>query len=348
MADEKFERSRRAIIAWLCLVCVLIVSTVVVGGVTRLTESGLSIVEWEPILGVVPPMGDAAWQERFDAYKAFPEYQILRREMTLDEFKSIFLWEYFHRLIARGIGLVFFLPLLFWTIRGAVRGSLAVRLWIAFFLGGAQGALGWFMVRSGLSENPYVSHFRLAAHLSLALFLLSFLIWILAGLVKPAAGGRPALRPGFLYLGILNLGSVALQIIYGAFVAGLNAGYMLNTWPKVMGQWVPDGLWQLKPLVVNLVSNPVNVQFIHRWFAFVVLAVTIWFWIAALRSGAPVRLRIALSQQTSLLVFQIILGIFTLVLGMPVFIAVFHQLVGCLILAAAVWALFEARGRDIG
>jgi cytochrome c oxidase assembly protein subunit 15 len=302
---------------------------VVVGGITRLTESGLSMVRWEPVSGTIPPMTETAWQAEFDAYRATPEYQKINRGMSLAEFKDIYFWEYVHRLLGRFIGLAFALPLLWFALKRAIPPGYGWRLTLLLVLGGMQGVIGWWMVASGLVDRPEVSHIRLAAHLLLALFIFALLIWTALDLRNP--GSWPARLP---VSGAWAFSLLGLQLMFGAYVAGLDAGYAFNTWPKMGDEWFPPGAPMLQPFIVNLVDNPVVVQFVHRWLALPValaasaLAVLAW----RRRFFAP-----ALAVTVAVTV-QILLGIATLLSGVELWIAVAHQAMAALLLAAFVMA----------
>lgn len=330
----------KSIVRWLDIVCLLILLMVLVGGVTRLTESGLSMVTWEPILGAIPPRTEAEWQVRFDQYRAYPEYQLINKGMTLAEFKFIYFWEYLHRLLGRLIGLVYALPMAWFIWRGAARGRLAGLLFIGLALGGLQGFVGWWMVKSGLSQNPYVSPFRLGIHLGLALFVLSFLWWLRLGLsgVERAVAPPPFRRNALLFLLLL-----VAQIFYGALVAGLNAGYMYNTFPLMMGRVFPPGLLAMQPAWINLFENAAMVQWIHRALGWLLLAAAGHVWWHGLRGAVNATQRHALHAVGALTLLQFALGVATLLLKVPVWLGVAHQVNAALLLLAAVTLLFSAR-----
>jgi len=324
----------RGIARWLLVVAAMVFLMVVVGGITRLTESGLSMVRWEPISGAIPPLNETQWQAEFDAYKATPEYRKINRGMTLAGFKSIFFWEYLHRLIGRTIGLVFALPLAWFWWRRAIPRGYGPRLVALLALGGLQGAIGWWMVASGLIDRPDVSHIRLATHLSAALFIFCGLIWTALDLFALArdSGSRPARLRGLPLVVILLL---ALQIVLGALTAGLDAGFAFAEWPTMGGGLFPAGGWHAGWSVVrNAIDNPIVVQFIHRWFAWVVAVGVVALTIHAQRRGATGYGHAALT----LVVVQIGLGIATLLTGVDLHVAVTHQAVACLLLATLVAA----------
>jgi cytochrome c oxidase assembly protein subunit 15 len=315
----------RAIAAWLLAVAALVFLMVVVGGITRLTESGLSITRWEPVSGAIPPLDAAAWQAQFDAYKATPQYEQLNHGMSLADFKAIFFWEYVHRLLGRLIGLAFALPLAWFAWRRAIPTGFGWRLGAILALGALQGAIGWWMVASGLVDRPDVSHIRLAIHLITALVIFAGLVWVALDLTARA-------RPPLLAIWALCL--LFLQFMFGAYVAGLDAGYAFNSWPKMGEDWYPAGAEWLRPALRNFADNPITVQFVHRWLAFAVAALAIWLGLAAWRRG----LRAEGGALIAAVLAQLTLGILTLLSGVRIEIAVAHQAMAVLLLAAAVTA----------
>lgn len=324
----------RAISRWLLAVAAMVLLMVVVGGITRLTESGLSMVRWEPISGAVPPLGAEQWQAEFDAYKSSPEYRKVNAGMSLADFKQIFFWEYLHRLVGRLIGLVFALPLAWFAWKRAIPRGYGLRLTALLALGGLQGAIGWWMVASGLVDRPDVSHIRLAIHLIAALFIFAGLIWTAMDLRALATNGqaRPARLPG---IAIIALAALAIQILLGAFTAGLDAGYAFSSWPKMGDTWFPGGGWQNSwSLAANLADNPVVVQFIHRWWAWVAAAALLTLAWRAHKGGVTG----ASHAIATLLVLQIALGIATLLTGVFLPVAAAHQAVAALLLASVIWA----------
>ncbi|MDZ7802164.1 MAG: COX15/CtaA family protein [Trueperaceae bacterium] len=320
-------RRRRHLRAWLWSGAALTFVTLVVGGITRLTQSGLSIVDWDPIMGVVPPLNEAAWRQAFDRYRAFPEYQQLRTGMSLAEFKFIYFWEYLHRLVARLIGVVFLLPFAWFWARGYLNRRWLRRAGLLFALGALQGVMGWFMVMSGLVDRPSVSHYRLAAHLALAFAIVGTCLWFAADLSPRAASRAPArARPRYLLAGVWALGGVlAAQVVWGAFTAGLDAGHVFNTFPRMGGRWLPPGLDALSPVARNLVENPVAVQWVHRVLATVLLVGAAALQVYAWRAGADARSRRFAAGMVALVLAQYLLGVATLLLVVPVSLAVAHQ-----------------------
>ncbi len=320
-----------AIANWLLAVAALVFLMVVVGGITRLTESGLSMVRWEPISGAVPPMSEDAWQAEFEAYRTSPEYQKVNAGMSLSEFKDIFFWEYVHRLLGRFIGLAFALPLLWFAWKRAIPSGYGWKLTGLLALGGLQGGIGWWMVASGLVDRPEVSHIRLAVHLLLALVIFAALIWTALDLSNLArnAKSRPA---GISILAIWTLSVLGLQLMFGAYVAGLDAGYAFNSWPKMGEHWFPEGTPMLRPFIVNFADNPIVVQFVHRWLAFIVAAFALALAARAWKRG----IQAPATALATTIILQILLGIATLLTGVELWIAVAHQAMAALLLASVV------------
>jgi heme a synthase len=330
-----FSRPRRtdprpsALAFWLLVVAAMVFAIVVVGGITRLTESGLSITEWKPIRGIIPPLTEAQWQAEFAGYKAIPQYKAFNTSMTLAGFQQIYFWEYLHRLLARTIGLVMALVLLVFWWRRAIPDGFGWRMIVILLLGGLQGVIGWWMVASGLQYRTEVSHIRLAIHLLAALLIFSALVWTALDLRLEAddPGGRHARLPRH---GAVVLALLALQIMFGAFTAGLRAGYAFAEWPTMGGSFFPEGVAFLAPAWRNLVDQPIVIQFVHRWLAWVVAAGVLGLAIRAFRyrlNAAPAAVLIAVAC-------QIALGIATLLSGVRIDIAVAHQAMAVLLLAA--------------
>jgi cytochrome c oxidase assembly protein subunit 15 len=323
--------SSRALRLWLVVVAGLIFAMILVGGATRLTESGLSIVEWKPLTGMIPPLSESAWQAEFEKYKTIPQYQQVNRGMTLDEFRLIYRWEWAHRLLGRLIGAAFLLPFLWFLWRGAVEPPLRGWLWAIFGLGALQGAVGWWMVASGLAERVNVSPYRLAFHLTLACAIFALIVWTIRRLrPPPLATASMRLRATAVVL----LALVLCQIYWGALVAGLRAGLLYNTWPLIDGHVVPAAanLFFNEPWWSNLFENPLTVQFTHRMIAYAL-------WVAALAHAIDsVRARRAgLSTVLALAVtIQAALGIATLLYQVPIALALAHQGMAIIVLAIAV------------
>lgn len=330
-----------AVTLWLAIVAAMVFAMVVIGGITRLTQSGLSIVSWDPIMGVIPPLTEAAWKEAFGAYQRFPEYQSVNYGMTLEEFKGIFWWEYIHRLWGRLIGLAYALPFLWFLLRGRVRGRFAWQLAGIFALGGLQGVMGWVMVQSGLVDMPSVSPYRLTAHLGLAFLIFLLLLWIILGRTLPPAPGAPGIRRPATVAFVLALVTMAA----GGFVAGLDAGMTYNTFPLMDGRLVPDGLLMLEPVWRNPFENVTMVQFNHRLLAIATVIAVLALVLASTRHDLPPRAQAAVYTAFVAVLAQTALGIVTLLLVVPVALGALHQ-AGALTLAGVLtWLVFETRSR---
>lgn len=343
--------STQMIQRWLWIVAAMIVLMIAVGGITRLTESGLSMVDWKPLMGTIPPLNEGQWEQRFEEYKAFPEYQVLRPDMTLSEFKTIFFWEYIHRVLGRLIGLAFAVPYAYFLVRRQIPKGYQGAIFLAFVLGGAQGLLGWFMVMSGLIDNPRVSHFRLAAHFSLALYVFGYILWIILNLradervdaPKPSPDASRMIR-GLKPLCVL----LVLQVLYGAFTAGLDAGYSFNTFPRMMGRWLPPGMGAMEPAWSNVLSNPVVVQFLHRTFGWAILFGVAALTVQAFRWNLSQAVRKTMLWFAGAVFIQFLLGVFTLILNMPIVLASLHQVNVCLVVALLLLLFHHLRsGREI-
>ncbi|MFY9952056.1 COX15/CtaA family protein [Bradyrhizobium sp.] len=326
---------KRAVRWWLFSIALLIAILVLVGGATRLTESGLSIVEWKPVTGALPPLTEAQWTQAFDAYKTIPQYRALNAGMTLAAFQTIFWWEWSHRLLGRAIGVVYLLPFLWFLWRGGLSTELKRRLWLIFGLGALQGAVGWWMVASGLSERVEVSQYRLATHLVLALLIFAAVVWTLRRLTDgPSMAGSARLK-------ITSAALVALtfvQLYLGALVAGLRAGLVYNTWPDIDGSFIPSAarLWFEQPWWRNLFENTLTVQFEHRMTAYALLALAAFHAFDAVRSRAGTA---AINGALWLLVavlLQATLGVLTLLNQVPIVLALMHQAIAIAVLTLAV------------
>ena len=321
------ERKRLHLRVWLYTGAALTFLILVIGGITRLTQSGLSMVDWRPIMGVIPPLTEAQWWETFDQYRAYPEYQILRQGMTLAEFQFIFFWEYLHRMVARLIGLVFLIPFVIFWLRGYLNRPLTLRLLVLFGLGAAQGVMGWLMVASGLIDVPNVSHYRLAAHLSLAFAIFGYCLWLARDLaIRPGAQRMGDAALGSVRTGLYLLGGLlGIQIVWGAFVAGMKAGFVFNTFPLMAGRLVPPQLLEMQPVIVNFFENAITVQWTHRVLGTILLAAAIWFYLKV-RAMEVDRLTRQLNIAfLALILVQYALGVATLVLRVPLSLGVIHQ-----------------------
>ncbi|KQM88243.1 heme A synthase [Sphingomonas sp. Leaf23] len=328
-----------AVARWLWWVATLVVAMVVVGGITRLTESGLSITEWKPLSGTLPPLNAAQWEAEFANYRKIPEYQLLNQGMTLAQFKGIFFWEYFHRLLARLVGVAFAVPLAWFWVRGAIPTSYKGRLLAVLALGGLQGAIGWWMVASGLSVRTDVSHIRLSVHLLNALLILAGTVWTALDLRELAADryARPARMTA---IGAVALVVLFVQLLFGAWVAGLNAGLVTDQWPLMNRHFFPADEWSLRAPLDAIVNDPYVVHFIHRWWAWAAVGALILLARAAKRAGHP---KVARAIHITFGV-QILLGISTVMSGVRIEVAALHQLVGALLVIAATWGA-HATGR---
>ncbi len=341
-------RSRIAIAAplalarWLLVVALMIIAIVAVGGITRLTESGVSITEWKPVSGVLPPLNEADWQAEFAKYQQTPQYILINGPagMTLATYKVIFFWEWVHRLLARTIGLAFALPLAWFWLRGQIPAGYKPRLIALLALGALQGAVGWWMVKSGIVHDVKVSHFRLAAHLLVALTTLGGVIWTMLDLRALARDEPRARLTGFA---ALTLGMLLIQQLYGALLAGMRAGSVaggginLNVWPLMQGAFVPAGIDWTQGAAHAFLSDPYLVHFIHRWWAWAVVAVLVVMGRNLRRAGAgPASIALHSAFGT-----QIVLGIATVMSGVAIWIAVLHQLTGALLVAATAWSAHQ-------
>jgi cytochrome c oxidase assembly protein subunit 15 len=336
--------ARRPIAIWLMVCSAMILAILVVGGVTRLTHSGLSIVEWQPIIGVIPPLNQAEWEETFDKYRKTPEFEKVNHQMTLEEFKGIFYWEYWHRVLGRLIGVVFLLPFLFFWLRRRIEPQLVPKLLGIFVLGGLQGAMGWYMVKSGLVDDPRVSHYRLTAHLSLAFVLFFAMFWLALGLLaERAEQARNSTLRGLQRFGFWLTLLVALMVVTGGFVAGIRAGKAYNTFPLMDGHFMPPESFLIDPWYLNFFNNMALVQFNHRLGAWLLAFLVPWFcWKVRTASvSRPTKLAAALLLLA--VVVQIALGIATLLLGVPVALGAAHQGWAMVVFGLLLWVNHELR-----
>jgi cytochrome c oxidase assembly protein subunit 15 len=322
-------RGQRPVRIWLYAIAVMIVAMVVVGGATRLTESGLSITEWQPVHGAIPPLNATEWEEEFAKYRQIPQYEILNKGMPLAEFKTIFWWEWAHRLLGRLIGVAFFVPLVFFWATGRIGPELRAPLAAIFVLGGLQGAVGWWMVASGLTERTDVSQYRLAVHLTFACAILAYVVWVARGLSpRPLVGADWGMR----VVASLTVGLVFAQIFLGGLVAGLNAGMTFNTWPLMDGALVPSGLLVQQPAWRNLFENVATVQFDHRVVGYLLFAAVLLHALQARGSGHMRTAALLAALATS----QAGIGIATLLAVVPLHLALTHQLGAVVVLWVAV------------
>lgn len=333
----------RNVAVWLLVCCALVFAVVVVGGITRLTRSGLSIVEWQPIVGVLPPLDETAWQEAFRKYQHTPEYRLVNPNMNLSGFKSIFWWEYVHRLLGRLIGAAFLVPLLWFALRGRITRVLAWKLTVIFVLGALQGAMGWYMVQSGLVDDPRVSQYRLTAHLGIAFLIFAAMLWIALDLLFPRVPGASAVRDGLCRFAVALAAMVFVMVLSGGLVAGIRAGLAYNSFPLMNGQVIPPGLFALEPWYLNFFSNTATVQFDHRLIAWMLAFLVPWFWLRVRRASTPRRARLAADLLLAMLALQIALGITTLLLAVPVAFAAAHQAGALLVFGSALLAAHSLR-----
>jgi cytochrome c oxidase assembly protein subunit 15 len=326
----------RAVRWWLGSVAALIAIMVLVGGATRLTESGLSIVEWKPVTGTLPPLTEAQWTQAFEGYKTIPQYRELNAGMSLTEFKTIFWWEWSHRLLGRVIGAVYLLPFLFFLWRGALGRELKRRLWLIFGLGALQGAVGWWMVASGLTQRVEVSQYRLATHLILALVIFAAIVWTLRRLAeRPQSVANPRLK----ITSVVLLALVFLQLYFGALVAGLRAGRVFNTWPDIDGSFIPSAarLFFEDPWWRNLFDNTLTVQFEHRMTAYALLVLALLHAFDAVGARAGAAIVRGAWWLAAAIVLQATLGILTLLNQVPIDLALTHQAVAIVVLTLAIF-----------
>lgn len=326
-------KDKKQIRSWYWSGAILVFLILIVGGITRLTDSGLSMVEWKPLMGVIPPISEEAWQDTFEMYKQYPEYQQRNAGMELSEFKYIFFWEYLHRILGRFIGIVFIIPFGWFLVKKKFNAKQLRRALFLLFLGTAQGLMGWYMVKSGLADVPYVSHYRLAAHLSLAFIIFGSCVLFamdLYGYKKSTEKMASELKKWLWVFLVL----ITLQIIWGAFVAGLNAGHVYNTFPKMFGTWIPAESWIMEPLILNFTDNPATTQLIHRFLATVIGIFIIMLWIRVLLKASLWETKKWTLGLFTIVLIQYALGVFTLIYHVPVWLGVTHQAVALLLMGA--------------
>ncbi len=336
-APVRPSSSERAIAAWLLACCALVFAVIVVGGITRLSHAGLSITEWQPIVGTLPPLSAADWEDAFAKYRATPEYQQVNRGMTLDAFKRIFWWEYVHRLLGRLVGVAFVVPLAVFAWRRRIPEGLGWKLAGVFVLGGLQGALGWYMVKSGLVDDPRVSQFRLTAHLTLAFLILGAMLWLALSLLYPKRNRLRAQAASARRWSHVTLACVLAMVVTGGFVAGLRAGKAYNTFPLMNGELVPAGIMMIDPWWKNFFWNIATVQFDHRMLALLLLiVVVVLLWKVRPAIDLPRRARSTARLLGALVVLQAALGVSTLLLAVPLVLGTLHQAGAALVFATSV------------
>lgn len=334
-------KSNKPVVIWLLSGCALIFVMVVIGGITRLTHSGLSMVNWNLFMGTIPPLNHQQWVDAFELYKQYPEYQKHNYFFTLSQFKSIFFWEYLHRLIGRLLGLVFIIPFIYFLFKRKLNAKLIAQCSILLLMGGLQGGIGWWMVKSGLVDNPDVSHFRLAIHLITAFLTFAYTFWVALSLIYPKQEeGNKTFYKHSLFLLI----AVVLQIVYGAFVAGLNAGFIINTWPKMNGEWIHSSVYFMTPLWRNFIEGLSGVQFIHRLLALIIFGMVTFMWLKGRLLILPKKQLRVLSLLLVVVTFQFILGIYTLLLSVPIWLGIAHQIGAFILLSAVVFSLSVFKG----
>ncbi len=331
----------RIVATWLLGMCGLVFGMVVLGGFTRLTGSGLSMVDWRPIMGILPPLTDADWQRVFEMYKQSPEFQKVNFEFGISEFKGIFWLEYLHRVLGRLIGLAFLVPFIGFVVKGYIQRSEWLKYLIMFILGGMQGLLGWYMVKSGLVDVPEVSQYRLTAHLTAAFIIYAYMFWVAMSLLFPAPDGA---RKHALYGRTLAVATlIGVTIVSGGFVAGLKAGKIYNTFPMMGDFWVPPGLLALEPFWRNFFDNMVTAQFDHRLLAITTLIVVFLYWFTVRKADLPARARPAVNALLHTVVLQVVLGISTLLLAVPVVLGAAHQAVAMVLLTVILYLVHALR-----
>ncbi|WP_341808328.1 COX15/CtaA family protein [Wolbachia endosymbiont (group E) of Neria commutata] len=334
------EKRSKAVTIWLFVCCIMVILMVGIGGFTRLTRAGLSITEWRPITGTLPPLSVEDWLKEKSKYEATPEYKAFNYGISMEKFQAIYLIEYMHRLIARLTGLIFILPFLYFTLRRKISKKVVIRLLVVLLFGTLQAFAGWYMVKSGLVAEPHVSHYRLALHLLLALVIFALLSYQFFDYqIKPQQTKLKISSDATYYVGII-LTLVMIQIIFGAFVAGLNAGLIYNTFPLMDGHIIPNDLFFLQPAWLNIFENRVTVQFIHRALAFLILVLTV---ILTIENISVKSLRVMLLS----VIIQIILGVVTLLLHVPTVIAIFHQVFSFILFASSLYSLCYLRKNSL-
>ena len=331
-------KDNKKVIYWLLTGCILIFIMVIVGGITRLTHSGLSISNYKLISGTIPPTNALQWNEAFDLYKQYPEYQKLNYNMTIDEFKDIYFWEWIHRVLGRFIGLVFVIPFVYFLLRKQLTKSTIKKCLILLAMGGFQGFLGWFMVKSGLVDKPDVSHYRLAMHLTTAFLTFAYTFWVALDLIFPS---KKQINTRFRNLIRLGLVTLVIQIIWGAFVAGLDAGWIHNHWPLMNdGELIHQSVTiEQEPLLRNFIEGKSGVQFIHRYLAYIVVGIIGFIWFKARKNKTTALQQKGINLLLILVGVQFVLGVLTLVLFVPVWLGVLHQVTAFFLLATMTFTL---------
>lgn len=331
-------KDNRKVVYWLFTGCFLIFIMVLVGGITRLTNSGLSMSDYKLITGTIPPLNEEQWIQEFEFYKQFPEYQKLHYHFTLEDFKGIYFWEWLHRLIGRLIGVVFIIPFLYFLFTKQLTKPTIYKSILLLFLGGFQGFLGWYMVKSGLVDMPSVSHYRLAAHLVTAFLTFAYCFWVAMDLLYPRKKG---VNKSFRNLVAAGMFLLILQIIWGAFVAGLDAGWIHNFWPTMAdGKWIHETVYiEQKPVWRNFIEGKSGVQFVHRYMAYAVVAIILVIWTKARKMTLTFPQKNAVNWLVGLVFLQFVLGVFTLLYAVPLWLGVAHQIGAFFLLTAMTFTL---------
>ncbi len=331
-------KDNKKVIYWLFTGCFLIFIMVIVGGITRLTQSGLSISDYKLISGTIPPLNEQEWIEAFELYKQYPEYQKLHTHFTLQDFKGIYFWEWFHRVLGRLIGIVFIIPFLYFLFTKQLTRSTIKKTLVLLFLGGFQGFLGWYMVKSGLVDMPAVSHYRLAAHLTTAFVTFAYAFWIAQDLIYPK---KKSVNKSFRNLVWVGMIILLLQIIWGAFVAGLDAGWIHNSWPLMTGgEWIHETVWiEQNPLWRNFIEGKSGVQFVHRYLAYILVAAILWIWYKSRNLNLTLPQKNGIQWLVGLVFLQFLLGVLTLIYAVPLWLGVAHQVGAFFLLTAMTFTL---------
>lgn len=335
----------RQVATWLIFCAAVVFGMIMLGGVTRLTHSGLSMVDWKPLMGVIPPMSEEAWQQTFEQYKQYPEYQKVNKGMEVHEFKRIFMFEYLHRVLGRLIGVIFFFPMVYFAVRGRIRAGMMPHLWGLFVLGALQGLMGWYMVKSGLVDEPRVSQYRLTAHLGLAVLIYGYMLWLAFDLIFLRQQSAPARPRTLRQWSFWSIVLVYLMILSGGLVAGTRAGFAYPTWPLMGDSLVPPGLYAMTPAWLSAFEDITTIQFNHRMFAYLLFVLLNVFAFRAWRGSGAQRSQLGALLLVGALLLQVTLGISTLLLHVPVALATAHQ-GGAVVLLTAVLFLGHVEVRQ--
>lgn len=343
MENLAYKTRNHHVAIWLFVCCFFIFLMVGIGGLTRLTESGLSITQWKPVRGIIPPFSESAWQEEFSQYQLSPEYLKKNIGMSLDEFKGIFWLEFIHRLVGRITGLVFLVPLIYFFTQRSINRSLALKLVGVFSLGGMQGVVGWYMVKSGLQDAPHVSHLWLAFHLGMAFIIYALIFWFGLSLYKKKKAEYSIHNHKITFLSSWLPVLIFAQVIFGAFVAGMHAGLMYNTFPSMNGQFIPDGILIMSPWYMNFIDNATTIQFTHRAIAYIIAIYVLYFNLISVKFSLTINARCAIYALLFVVILQISLGILTLLWHVPVILASLHQMVALVLFTISLFIKYELK-----